>query len=53
MLPSISRRAFLSAAALAVPASFAEELKGGIKLTMPAAGLSDEALNFISYLGVE
>ncbi|MEP6537839.1 MAG: hypothetical protein ABJF23_21055, partial [Bryobacteraceae bacterium] len=57
MLPPISRpisrRALLAAAALGIPRGFAEELKGGIKLTMPAAGLSDDALNFIAYLGVE
>ena len=48
----ISRRLILSSA-LSLPLSFAAELKGGIKLTMPGGGLSDEALNFIAYLGVE
>jgi mannonate dehydratase len=58
MAESISRRALitsgtLAAGALALPAGFAEELKGGIKLTMPAAGLTDAALNFIALMGVE
>jgi mannonate dehydratase len=48
----ISRRAIL-ASALGISRSFAQELKGGIKLTMPASNLSDEELNFVSYLGVE
>jgi len=58
MAESISRRALiasgtLAVGALALPASFAEELKGGIKLTLPAAGLTDAALNFIALMGVE
>jgi hypothetical protein len=38
---------------MALPRSRAEELKGGIKLTMPARDLSDETLRFIVHLGVE
>ena len=59
MTPPISRRALLTAAgALALPAAFAPDgfaadLKGAIKLTMPASNLSDQALNFIAFLGVE
>jgi mannonate dehydratase len=48
----ISRRLLLSGS-LALPMSFAAELKGGIKLTMPGGNLSDEALRFIAYQGVE
>jgi mannonate dehydratase len=58
MKPSLSRRAFLATSAATIPLSlaeqgFAEELKGRMKLTMPAANLSDETLNFISLMGVE
>lgn len=35
------------------PDGIAAELKGTIKLTMPAFGLSDQALNFIALMGVE
>src|SRR5436190_20312416 len=55
----ISRRGMLAAAgALAVPAlttssAPAAELKGAIKLTMPVSGLSDQALNFVSLMGVD
>ncbi len=52
MANTISRRAVL-ASALGIPLMRAEELKGGIKLTMPAAGSSDEALRFIVQMGVE
>jgi mannonate dehydratase len=52
MSPPVSRRALL-ASTLAVPFGSGEELKGGIKLTMPAGTASDEALRFIAYLGVE
>ena len=48
----LSRRTLL-AGALAAPISLADQLKGGIKLTMPAGNLSDESLNFILHLGVE
>lgn len=48
----VSRRAFLATAAAAVP-SLAQELKGGIKLTMPTRGLNDEQLRFIVQMGVE
>src|SRR6185295_17580303 len=48
----LSRRTLL-AGALAAPLSLADQLKGGIKLTMPAGNLSDESLNFILHLGVE
>ena len=58
-MPPITRRHLLSAAgALALPVPFTKgaaptELKGDIKLTMPASGTSDMALNFIAYMGVE
>ena len=52
MIAKVSRRALLGSA-FAFPASFAEELKGGIKLTMPGGNLSDETLQFIAHLGVE
>jgi mannonate dehydratase len=48
----VSRRALLGGI-LSLPLGFAEELKGGIKLTMPGGSLSDETLAFIAYLGVE
>ena len=50
----ISRRAIM-AGGLALPAttSFAEELKGRMRLTMPAGQASDDALRFIVHLGVE
>ena len=52
----ISRRT-LMAGGLALPAlpfsSFAEELKGRMKLTMPAGRADDAQLRFISHLGVE
>ncbi len=51
----ISRRA-LMAGGLALPAvssSFAEELKGRMKLTMPAGRANDAQLRFIVHLGVE
>ncbi len=39
---------------MAASAAFGgEELKGGIKLTMPGGNLSDESLRFIAHLGVE
>jgi mannonate dehydratase len=48
----MTRRSLLSGA-LSIPLAFADELKGGIKLTMPAPDLSDATLNFIVRLGVE
>ena len=50
----ISRRVIM-AGGLALPAttSFAEELKGRMRLTMPAGQASDDALRFIVHLGVE
>jgi mannonate dehydratase len=48
----ISRRALL-AGALTIPIGRGEELKGGIKLTMPAGLAADETLRFIVHLGVE
>src|SRR5260370_14255320 len=51
MIPTVSRRALL-ASAFAIPIGLAEELKGGIKLTMPGGDLSDESLRFIVHLGV-
>ncbi len=59
MTTAISRRTLLTATgALALPFAgapdgAAAELKGAIKLTMPAANLSDQALHFIAYMGVE
>ncbi|NDJ13914.1 MAG: hypothetical protein EBY17_22410 [Acidobacteriia bacterium] len=55
---NISRRNLLATAgALAVPAlvpgARAAELTGGMKLTMPAPGLTDQVLNFIALMGVE
>jgi len=47
-----SRRALL-AGALTASFGFAEELKGGIKLTMPAGGATDDTLRFIVHLGVD
>jgi len=53
----ISRRALLAgtiaAPALAPSFSFAEQLTGGIKLTMPVGGLTEQALNFVVQMGVE
>ena len=37
----------------AVPSLFAEELKGRMKLTMPAGRANDDQLRFITHLGVE
>ena len=48
----MTRRSLLSGA-LSIPLAFADQLKGGIKLTMPAPDLSDESLNFIVRLGVQ
>lgn len=54
LMPNVSRRAALGfAGALALPGLFAEELKGGIKLTMPVGALSDDALRFVQQMGVE
>jgi mannonate dehydratase len=63
MAASISRRALLAGAGalLAVPrntsssdvAASGTELTGGIKLTMPVGELTDEALSFVAYLGVQ
>ena len=48
-----SRRTFLSTS-LGMPLLLrAEELKGGMKLTMPAANLADDTLRFLVQLGVE
>lgn len=52
MRHAISRRGLL-AGALTIPLARSEELKGGIKLTMPAGNASDEQLRFIVHLGVE
>jgi mannonate dehydratase len=49
---TISRRTILSSIA-AASLSWAEELKGRMKLTMPGGGGSDEQLRFIRQLGVE
>jgi len=48
----ISRRAIL-AAGLGLPLARAEELKGGIKLTMPASNLDAGTLQFLVQLGVD
>ncbi len=50
----ISRRALLAGGMVLplVPAR-AEELKGGVKLTMPAMNLNDDTLRFLVQLGVE
>ena len=48
----VTRRAVLGGI-LSLPLGFAEELKGGIKLTMPGGNLSDETLAFIAHMGVE
>lgn len=63
MAPPIPRRALLAGAGalLAAPGRRlsaktggpADQLTGDIKLTMPVGELSDEALNFVAYLGVE
>src|SRR5262245_61340901 len=52
MLPAVSRRTVL-AGALSIPCARAEELRGDIKLTMPARDLTDDTLRFIVHLGVE
>lgn len=48
----LSRRTLLSGG-LALPAAWAAELKGGIKLTMPGRNLSEDWLRFLVHLGVE
>ena len=53
----ITRRSLLPAAgalALSLPLASADELKGRMKLTMPApSSLTDASLNFIALMGVE
>src|SRR5678815_3411052 len=49
----ISRRTLMAGGLAASASSFAEELKGRMKLTMPAGQATDEQLRFIVYMGVE
>lgn len=49
----VTRRSLLAAPFGLCPGARAEELKGPIKLTMPARDLSDDSLRFIALLGVE
>lgn len=49
----ISRRAILAGGAALPAVAAAEELKGRMKLTMPAGRANDEQLRFIVHLGVE
>ena len=60
MTPRPSRRDLLTGAAALAATSFAtpfeaasQTLTGGIKITMPVGQLSEEALAFVAYLGVD